>query len=152
MASGWLYLAAAMDLFSRKIVGGAMAPSMPAELVCAALQMAITQRRPPPGHSDRSSQYASDAHSTLLARHRLRASMSRNANCWEKAVMDRFFRNLKMERVCPNNYANHEDATRDVTHCIIGFYKSVRLHSKLGYLPPKVYEQQVAENQPCLSG
>lgn len=77
--SGWLYLAAVMDLYSRKIVGWAMAPTMPAELVCSALQMAITQRCPAPGlivHSDRGSQYASEAHRTLLERHGLRASMS----------------------------------------------------------------------------
>ena len=150
-ASGWLYLAAVMDLFSRKIVGWAMAPSMPAELVCTALQMAITQRQPPVGlvvHSDRGSQYASDAHRTLLARHRLHASMSRKANCWDNAVMERFFLNLKMERVWPNHYANHAEATRDVTDYIVGFYNSVRLHSKLGYLPPNAYEQHMAEKQP----
>lgn len=81
--SGWLYLAAVMDLYSRKIVGWAMAPTMPAQLVCSALQMAITQRCPAPGlivHSDRGSQYASDDHRTLLERHRLRASMSRKGN------------------------------------------------------------------------
>ena len=150
-ASGWLYLAAVMDLFSRKIVGWAMAPSMPAELVCTALQMAITQRQPPVGlvvHSDRGSQYASDAHRTLLARHRLHASMSRKANCWDNAVMERFFLNLKMERVWPNHYANHAEATRNVTDYIVGFHNSVRLHSKLGYLPPNAYEQHMAEKQP----
>lgn len=149
--SGWLYLAVVMDLFSRKIVGWAMAPNMLAELVCAALQMAITQRQPPAGllvHSDRGSQYASDAHRTLLARHHLQASMSRRANCWDNAVMERFFLNLKMERVWPNNYANHAEATRDVTDYIVGFYNSTRLHSKLGYLPPNVYEHQMAEKQP----
>jgi len=149
--SGWLYLAAVMDLFSRKIVGWAMAPNMPAELVCTALQMAITQRQPPAAlvmHSDRGSQYASDAHRALLARHHLRASMSRKGNCWDNAVMERFFLNLKMERVWQKNYANHAEATRDVTDYIVGFYNSARLHSKLGYLPPNVYEQQMAEKQP----
>ena len=149
--SGWLYLAAVMDLFSRKIVGWAMAPNMPADLVCAALQMAITQRQPPAGlvmHSDRGSQYASDAHRALLARHHLQASMSRKANCWDNAVMERFFLNLKMERVWPTNYANHAEASRDVTDYIVSFYNSARLHSKLGYLPPNVYEHQMAEKQP----
>ncbi len=77
---GWLYLAAVMDLYSRKIVGWAMAPNMPADLVCSALQMAIAQRQPPVGlvvHSDRGSQYASEAYRTLLSRHGLVLSMSR---------------------------------------------------------------------------
>ena len=79
---GWLYLAAVMDLYSRRIVGWAMAPAMPAALVCSALQMAITLRKPAPGlivHSDRGSQYASLAHTELLARHGAHASMSRKA-------------------------------------------------------------------------
>lgn len=148
---GWSYLAAVMDLYSRKIVGWAMAQSMPADLVCAALQMAIAQRNPSPGlivHSDRGCQYASDAHSALLARHGLRASMSRKANCWDNAVMERFFLNLKMERVWQRDYANHAEAIRDVADYIVGFYNSVRLHSTLGYLPPNAYEFKSAAKQP----
>lgn len=148
---GWLYLAAVMDLFSRKIVGWAMAPTMPAELVCSALQMAIAQRCPAPGlivHSDRGSQYASEAHRALLDHHGLRASMSRKGNCWDNAVMERFFLNLKTERVWQRDYANHAEAMRDVTEYIVGFYNSVRLHSKLGYLSPTVYEQHMAEKHP----
>ena len=100
--SGWLYLAAVLDLHSRKIVGWAMAAAMPAALVCAALQMAIVQRNPAPGlivHSDRGTQYASAGHQALLAKHGLVGSMSRKGNCWDNAVMERFFLNLKMERV-----------------------------------------------------
>jgi transposase InsO family protein len=148
--SGWLYLAAVMDLFSRKIVGWAIAPTMYAELVCSALQMAITQRNPPPGlivHSDRGSQYASDAHRALLTRHGLRASMSRKGNCWDNAVMERFFLNLKMERVWQRDYANHAEAIRDVADYIVGFYNNVRLHSTLGYLPPNAYELKSAAKQ-----
>jgi transposase InsO family protein len=87
--TGWLYLAAVLDLFSRKVVGWAMAPNMPAELVCSALQMAITQRQPPAGlivHSDRGSQYASEAYRDLLVRHQLQGSMSRKGNCWDNGV------------------------------------------------------------------
>ena len=149
--SGWLYLAGVMDLFSRKIVGWAMAPSMPAELVCAALQMAITQRNPRPGlivHSDRGSQYASDANRALLVRHGLRASMSRKGNCWDNAVMERFFLNLKMERVWQRDYANHAEATRDVADYIVGFYNNARLHSTLGYLSPNAYELKSTAKQP----
>lgn len=149
--SGWLYLAAVMDLFSRKIVGWAIAPTMPAELVCSALQMAIAQRHPPAGlivHSDRGSQYASETHRALLTRHGLLASMSRKGNCWDNAVMERFFLNLKMECVWQRDYANHAEAIRDVTDYIVGFYNSTRLHSTLGYLPPNVYELKSAAKQP----
>jgi len=84
--SGWLYLAAVLDLHSRKMVGWAMSPGMPAGLVCAALQMAIVQRNRAPGlivHSDRGTQYASAEHQALLAKHGLVGSMSRKGNCWD---------------------------------------------------------------------
>jgi putative transposase len=146
--SGWLYLAAVMDLYSRKIVGWAMASSMPAQLVCDALSMAIASRQPAPGlivHSDQGSQYASAEHARLLARHGLTASMSRKGNCWDNAVMERFFLNLKMERVWQRDYANHAEARLDIADYIVGFYNSVRLHSTLGYRSPTVYERQAAE-------
>jgi putative transposase len=145
--SGWLYLAVVLDLFSRKIVGWAMAPSMPAELVCAALSMAIASRMPAPGllvHSDRGSQYASEAHTALLKRHGLVCSMSRKGNCWDNAVMERFFLNLKMERVWQGDYANHAEAQADIADYITNFYNPVRLHSTLGYRSPSQYEQQRA--------
>lgn len=145
--SGWLYLAVVLDLCSRKIVGWAMAPSMPAELVCAALSMAIASRIPKPGllvHSDRGSQYASEAHTSLLGRHGLVCSMSRKGNCWDNAVMERFFLNLKMERVWQGDYANHAEAQADIADYITNFYNPVRLHSTLGYRSPSQYEQQLA--------
>ena len=151
--TGWLYLAVVLDLYSRKIVGWAMAPNMPAELVCTALQIAIAQRRPPPGlivHSDRGSQYASREYRDLLIRHGFQGSMSRKGNCWDNAVMERFFLNLKMERVWRRQYANHAEVTRDVTDYIVNFYNSRRLHSSLGYLPPNGFEVKMAEQQPIL--
>ena len=141
---GWLYLAAVMDLFSRKIVGWSMAPNMPAELVCSALQMAIAQRQPAAGlimHSDRGSQYASAAHRAVLTQHGLVMSMSRKGNCWDNAVMERFFLNLKMERVWQRDYANHSEAMTDIADYIVGFYNNVRLHSSLSYQPPTAFEQ-----------
>ena len=84
--SGWLYLAAVLDLHSRKIVGWAMTTAMPAALVCAALQMAVAQLNPAKGllvHSDRGTQYASGAHQALLTTHGLVGSMSRKGNCWD---------------------------------------------------------------------
>ena len=148
---GWLYLAAVLDLHARKIVGWAMAPEMPATLVCAALQMAIVQRNPAPGlivHSDRGTQYASAEHQALLTKYGLIGSMSRKGNCWDNAVMERFFLNLKMERVWQKDYANHSEAMTDVADYIVGFYNCKRLHSKLGNLSPNAYERESAKQQP----
>jgi transposase InsO family protein len=148
---GWLYLAAVMDLFSRKIVGWSMGPTMPTELVATALRMAVQQRKPAPGlllHSDRGSQYASLEYQALLDQHGIRCSMSRKGNCWDNAVMERFFLNLKMERVWQRDYANHGEGQRDITQYIVGFYNSVRLHSTLGYLSPAAYERKMAATPP----
>ena len=149
--SGWLYLAAVLDLHSRKIVGWAMAPCMPAGLVCAALQMAIVQTNPAPGliiHSDRGTQYASGEHQALLKKHGLVGSMSRKGNCWDNAVIERFFLNLKMERVWQKDYANHAEATNDIADYIVGFYNSIRLHSKLGNLSPNAFERESTSKKP----
>ena len=151
--SGWLYLAAVLDLHSRKIVGWAMAAAMPAALVCAALQMAIVQRNPAPGlivHSDRGTQYASAEYQALLATHGLVGSMSRKGNCWDNAVMERFFLNLKMERVWQKDYANHAEAINDIADYIVGFYNSVRLHSKLGNLSPNAFERESTSKKSIL--
>lgn len=148
--SGWLYLAAVLDLYSRKVVGWAMAPNMPAELVCTALQMAICQRQPEHGlivHSDRGSQYASQDYRDLLTRHGLQGSMSRKGNCWDNAVMERFFLNLKMERVWRRDYANHQEAINDIADYMVNFYNSQRLHSTLGYLSPNGFERNMTEKQ-----
>ncbi len=149
--TGWLYLAAVMDLHSRKIIGWAMSPTMPAALVCQALQMAIGQRQPTAGlmlHSDRGSQYASHEYQALLKQHGIICSMSRKGNCWDNAVMERFFLNLKMERVWQREYANQMEANKDVTEYIVGFYNCTRRHSALGNLAPIVYEKQFSAKQP----
>jgi len=163
--TGWLYLAAVMDLHSRKIIGWAMSPAMPAELVCRALRMALGQRQPGAGlmlHSDRGAQYASHEYQTLLKQHGIVCSMSRKGNCWElasrrhlhevqsshNAVMERFFLNLKMERVWRQAYANPMEAIKDVTDYIVGFYNCQRRHSALGNLAPIDYENQFAAKQP----
>lgn len=151
--AGWLYLAIVLDLFARKVVGWAMAPNMPAELVCAALNMAIQQRRPAPGlivHSDRGSQYASELYQDLLDEHGFVCSMSRKGNCWDNAVAERFFLNLKMERVWQRQYANHAEARKDITAYIVGFYNTERLNSVLGNLPPAAYERKMAEKEPIV--
>ena len=149
--TGWLYLAAVMELHSRKIIGWAMSPAMPAELVCRALRMALGQRQPGAGlilHSDRGSQYASHEYQTLLKQHGIICSMSRLCNCWDNAVMERFFLSLKVERVWQREYANQMEATKDVTDYIVGFYNCQRRHSALGNLAPIDFENQFAAKQP----
>lgn len=145
--TGWLYLAIVLDLFSRKVVGWAMAPSMPASLVCQALQMAISQRRPQAGlivHSDRGSQYASEQYQALLAKHGFICSMSRRGNCWDNAVAERFFLNLKMERVWQRTYANQDEAKKDIADYIVSFYNTERINSVLGNMPPVEFERKMA--------
>jgi transposase InsO family protein len=149
--TGWLYLAVVMDLHSRKIIGWAMNQTMHAELVSRALLMATWQRKPAAGlllHSDRGSQYASHEYQSLLMQHGIICSMSRKGNCWDNAVMERFFLNLKMERVWQRDYANHLEAVKDITEYIVGFYNCVRLHSTLGNLPPMIYEIEMATKEP----
>ena len=115
--------------------------------------MAIQARRPAAGlivHSDRGSQYASEQYQTLLAEHGFVCSMSREGNCWDNAVAERFFLNLKMERVWQRNYANNAEAKLDVANYIAGFYNCQRLHSVLSNLPPSVYERTMAEKEPIV--
>ena len=144
-ASGWLYLAAVMDLYSRKIVGYSLSNRMTADLVCTALQIAIYTRQPPTGlimHTDRGSQYCSQQYQDLLTQHGIVCSMSHKGLCYDNAVMERFFLNLKMERVWQYHYANHQEAIKDISQYITVFYNQVRLHSKLGYLSPNIFEQK----------
>ncbi len=142
---GWLYVAVVLDLYSRKVVGWSMAPAMPATLIVSALDMAIQHRRPAPGlivHSDRGSQYASEEYQSLLRRHGLVCSMSGLGDCWDNAVAERFFLNLKMERVWQKRYVDRAEARRDITQYIVGFYNPVRLHSTLGYASPQEFEDK----------
>ena len=151
---GWLYLAVVMDLYARKIVGWACAPTMQTHLISRALSQAIQLRQPAPGlilHSDRGSQYASAEYQTLLTQHGIVCSMSRRANCWDNSVIERFFLNLKMERVWQRQYANHAEAERDIIDYIIGFYNCSRLHSTLGYLSPAAFERKNSEKPKELS-
>ena len=151
LRNDWLYLAAVLDLHSRKIVGWAMAHEMPAALVCEALQMAIVQRNRAADlvvHSDRGTQYASTEHQALLTKYGLIGRMSRKGNCWDNAVMERFFLNLKMERVWQKDYANHAEAINDVADYIVDFYNSTRFHSKLGNLSPNAFERESAIHHP----
>ena len=146
-AEGWLYLAAVMDLFSRKIVGWAMREHMQVELASDALAMAIQQQRPQAGlihHSDRGVQYAAHAYRNALSAAGFTASMSRRADCYDNAPMESFFHTLKTELVHHRNYKTRAEARRDIFAFIEGFYNRTRLHSAVGYIAPIEMELKVA--------
>ena len=136
---GWLYLATVMDLYSRRIVGWAMADHLRTSLPLAALKMAISAQRPGLGlihHSDRGVQYASADYRKMMQSAGFRVSMSRKANCYDNAPMESFFHTLKTELVHHSQYATRQEATRDIFAYIEGFYNRTRRHSAIGYTSP----------------
>jgi putative transposase len=142
---GWLYIAAVLDLFSRRVVGWAMADHMRESLVNDALQMALGRRQPAAGllhHSDRGVQYASDNYQSLLKAAGITVSMSRKGNCWDNAVMERLWGSLKSERTNDKIYMTREAAKADVINYFEMFYNCKRLHSTLGYVSPMQFENQ----------
>lgn len=144
---GWLYLAAVLDMHSRKIVGWSMRETLHVEIALEALNMAIERQRPAPGlihHSDRGIQYAAEAYRQALAASGITPSMSRKGNCWDNAPMESFFHTLKTERVHHRVYATRAQARRDLFGYIEGFYNSRRLHSALGYISPADAERRAA--------
>jgi transposase InsO family protein len=141
---GWLYLAAVLDLYSRRIVGWAMRDSLHRQLVIDAFLMAVETRQPPPGllhHSDRGSQYASDEYQALLTKFGMQASMSRKGNCYDNAPMESFFGSLKTEWVHHRHYRTRAEAKTDIFEYIEVFYNRFRRHSALAYQCPVVFEQ-----------
>ena len=142
-AEGWLYLAAVIDLYSRKVVGWATADHLRAELPATALRMALLQRKPPKDllhHSDRGVQYACDDYQQLLAKHGVVASMSRRGNCYDNAVMESFFGTLKTELTHHETFTTRKEATQTLFEYIEVFYNRKRRHSTLGYRSPAEYE------------
>ena len=136
---GWLYLAAVMDLHTRKIVGWSMRETLHAEIALEALDMAVQRQRPAPGlicHTDRGIQYACEPYREALAAAKITPSMSRKGNCLDNAPMESFFHSLKVERVHHRVYATRAEARRDLFAWIEGFYNTHRLHSALGYRSP----------------
>lgn len=141
---GWLYLAVVIDLFSRAVVGWSMASRMKAELVNAAMLMAIWNRKPAKGlifHSDRGSQYASESFGKIFTTHGVVASMSRKGNCWDNAVAESFFHTLKTELVHHRDFNTRAEARAEIFEYIEVFYNRQRLHSTNGYEAPLVFEE-----------
>jgi transposase InsO family protein len=142
---GWLFLAAILDLYSRKIVGWAMSQRIDTALVLKALGMALLHRNPPPElllHSDRGVQYASADYRQALAQAGLLASMSRKANCYDNASMESFWSTLKLELVYRRTFVSHRQARSEIFDYIECFYNRHRSHSALNYCSPVDFELQ----------
>jgi putative transposase len=144
-AEGWLYVAAVIDLFSRRVVGWSMSDTMTAQLVTDALIMAIWRRGKPDAllhHSDQGSQYTSEQFQRLMADNGVTCSMSRSGNVWDNAAMESFFSSLKTERIGKKVYRTRGQAKADVFDYIECFYNPTRRHSTLGYLSPIDFEME----------
>ncbi len=144
---GWLYVAAIMDLHTRRIVGWSMRDHLRAELATSALMMATQRQRPAAGliqHSDRGIQYACGDYQAALKAAGITPSMSRRANPLDNAPMESFFHTLKTELVHHRTYTTRDEAKRDLFACIEGFYNRQRLLSALGYLTPVQAEERAA--------
>ena len=144
---GWLFLAAIVDVFSRRIVGWAIADHLRTELPLEALGMALGIRQPPQGlvhHSDRGCQYASDLYRSELAARGIVCSMSRVGDCWDNAVAESFFATLKTELVYRRPGPTKHEARTAIHDYIGAFYNPHRRHSSLGYVSPMDYERQHA--------
>ena len=140
---GWLYLAAVIDVCSRRIVGWAMADHLKAELCIEALEMALKQRTVERGlmhHSDRGCQYACGQYQALLKKHSIACSMSRRGNCHDNALMESFFGKLKQELIHHQRYKTRQQATASIFEYIEVFHNRKRKHSSLGYLSPEAFE------------
>ena len=140
---GWLYLAVVVDLFSRKVVGWSMKPSLARDIVLDALFMAVSRRRPKETvivHSDQGAQYGSDDWMRFCQSNGMLPSMSRRGNCWDNAVAESFFSSLKKERIKKRVYKTRDLARADVFDYIESFYNRTRRHSHIGGVSPEAFE------------
>lgn len=143
---GWLYLAAVMDLFSRRIVGWAMGDRMDRHLPLRALHMAVQQRHPPPGlihHSDRGSQYASFDYQKELSKHGMLCSMSRKGNCHDNAPMESWFHTLKAELIQDTIFNTRKECSAAIFEYMEVFYNRQRIHTAIGNHTPSEIEELV---------
>ncbi|WP_427198550.1 IS3-like element IS222 family transposase [Pseudomonas aeruginosa] len=142
----WHYLAAVLDLHTRRVIGWAFSAKPDAELVIKALDMAYEQRGKPQQvlfHSDQGSQYASRLFRQRLWRYRMQQSMSRRGNCWDNSAMERLFRSLKSEWVPSTGYLTAQEAQRDISHYLMHRYNWIRPHQFNDGLPPAVAEEKL---------
>jgi putative transposase len=142
-AQGWLYLAAILDLFSRRVVGWATSQNVDRHLALAALDTALARRRPAAGlvhHSDRGSTYASSDYRKALNARGLECSMSRKGDCWDNAVAESFFSTLKRELEGIDDFESRAGATLSIGDYIDGFYNVQRRHSAINYTSPIEFE------------
>jgi putative transposase len=140
---GWLYLAVVIDLFSRRVVGWSMQPTLHTEIVLSALTMALGQRRPGPGllqHSDRGYQYTSEAYQRTLREHGIECSFSGHGNCWDNAVVESFFGTLKRELVYRHTWYTRNEAAAAIHEYIEVFYNRRRRHTTLASRSPATHE------------
>ena len=151
-AEGWLYVAAVLDLFSRKVAGWSMSAQMTAQLVTDALMMAVWRRGKPMEllhHSDQGSQYTSEDFQRLLADQGITCSMSKRGDCWDNAAIESFFSTLKTERTNRKRYRTRDEARADVFDYIERFYNPRRRHSTLGQVSPDQFERARATLGEC---
>jgi putative transposase len=140
---GWLYLAAILDLFSRRVVGWATSTNVDRHLALSALENALRTRRPSEGlvhHSDRGSTYASGDYRRALDAHEIECSMSRKGDCWDNAVAESFFASLKREVDEIDRFESRAQAHLTIGDYIDNFYNVQRRHSTIGYKSPVEFE------------
>jgi putative transposase len=143
-AEGWLYLAVILDLFSRLVVGWAMAATEDAQLVELALRMALAHRHPAEGllhHSDRGSELTSDRYLAVLQEAGIEVSMSRTGDCYDNAAMESFFATQTKEFTGRVRFQTRQEARSAIFEYLECFYNPVRLHSTLQYVSPVAFDQ-----------